>query len=84
MSGRVRILSNDSVLPTWGRQQSAAVESYEESFSASEDLQFENSYIHDESGDLPSVLIVSGDPGSTRWTASVHNSAYNLRFAHLG
>ncbi|GEM_PF-1502232 len=62
---RVRdILDIDLViLPTWGRQQSAAVESYEESISKMAVLQFKGSYAQHKKDDLPSAWIVSSDHG---------------------
>lgn len=54
-----KLLDSDSVLPTWGRQQFAAVESYEESIAAKEiwqqaDLLLQHDWLH-----VPAVVFIA-------------------------
>jgi len=74
---RVRdILANDLLLsPTWGRQQSAVVESYEESISEMMVLQSKGFCAQHKKGDLPSVWLVRGGQGM-RGTVSDGKAAF--------
>ena len=66
-----KLLDSESVLPTWGRQQAEAVESYEDSIAASESWQHTNLLLQNEWLYVPGFVFVTAhhevqDPESTR------------------